>query len=280
MRFPRTLGPAVALTGAVGVLAGCAYEPSGPYMSAPGVWAPSSQAPTVYMYEDAPLVQPEAVFIDVAPPPLLVEVRTPRPSFDAVWIGGYWGWQSRWVWRSGRWAPPPRPGYVWTHPYYENRGGGTVFVPGFWRGPNVGFVPPAPRAPRVTVRDPVVPPAPAGRPVWRGDRANDRDNTGVSEAPAPHPGRRWGAGIFRRGEPQPQTQPQPRPPVAPSDVRGTRGPAFHPRPAAAPSPGAQPAPQGMTAGGEDPRRAPVADRRERDPDRRHPGWGGRKKENE
>lgn len=98
----------------------------------------------VSVYVDPPLVQPAPIAVEFAPPPMLVQVPPPPPFAEAVWIGGYWGWQGRWVWCSGRWASPPQPGYVWNHPYYENRDGAVVFVAGFWRAPRVDFVPPPP----------------------------------------------------------------------------------------------------------------------------------------
>ena len=115
---------------------------------APSTWAPlpppPPPAPVVSVYVEPPLVQPEPVFVDVAPPPMLVEIPPPQPYPGAVWTGGYWGWQGRWVWCAGRWSAPPRPDYVWVHPYYEHRDGAVVFVSGYWAAHGVGFVPPPP----------------------------------------------------------------------------------------------------------------------------------------
>jgi hypothetical protein len=33
-------------------------------------------------------------------------------------------------------------GYGWTHPYYENRDGVVVFIPGYWRAPGAVFIAP------------------------------------------------------------------------------------------------------------------------------------------
>lgn len=42
----------------------------------------------------------------------------PGPGF--VWTDGYYDWVGGgWVWRSGRWARPPRRGYVWERPTYR-----------------------------------------------------------------------------------------------------------------------------------------------------------------
>ncbi len=145
---------AAATTAAVTVsalLAGCAAPRHTSVQAdvrvAPG-WTPlpppPPPAPVVSVYVEPPLVQPEPVLIDVAPPPMLVEVPPPQPFPGAVWTGGYWGWQGRWVWCAGRWSPPPRPDYVWVQPYYEHRDGAVVFVSGFWAAHGVAFVPPPP----------------------------------------------------------------------------------------------------------------------------------------
>ena len=278
MRPQRTLVGPLALTAVVGLLGGCAYAPpDDPYIPAPPMWGSSPSTQVIRVYEEPPLVQPATVFIDVAPPPMMAEVRPMRPSYDAVWIGGYWGWQSRWVWVRGRWAPPPRPGYVWTNPYYENRGGGVVFVPGFWRGPGAVFAPP-PHHPRT----------PPGPPHGQGGR---RATTGpewsrpvaplpvtpvpgpaVAPPPAPaearppnegrrpgSPPRRWGgpAEVGGRGEQAGQ----------PSRVMVPRAErADPPRQPAANRP-------------ESPRREADGDHRgDRRSDRRPGGWGGRKKD--
>ena len=106
-------------------------------------YAPSNE-PVVSVYVDPPLVQPEPIAVQWAPPPMLVEVPPSQPYAEAVWTGGYWAWEGRWFWSAGRWAPPPRPDYGWVQPYYEHRGDVVVFVPGFWCAPQVRFVPPPP----------------------------------------------------------------------------------------------------------------------------------------
>ena len=114
-------------------------------MNAPApVWTPPPPRPAISVYIEPPMVQPDAVLVDVAPPPMLVEAPPPPPMPEAVWVGGYWGWQGRWVWCAGRWLPPPQPGYHWTQPYYEHRDGAVVYVAGHWAAAGVGFIPPAP----------------------------------------------------------------------------------------------------------------------------------------
>jgi hypothetical protein len=69
-----------------------------------------------------------------APPPApYYEVRPALPYLGAVWISGYWGWNSgRHHWVPGRWDRP-RQGYNWRpHAWYPQgnrwalRGGGWV----------------------------------------------------------------------------------------------------------------------------------------------------------
>lgn len=54
------------------------------------------------------------VYAPMAPPALRAEIIPIAPSPAYMWIGGSWGWSgSRYDWRPGRWAMPPRPGYGW-----------------------------------------------------------------------------------------------------------------------------------------------------------------------
>ena len=92
---------------------------------------------------DPPLEQPAPIAVDWAPPPMLVEDVSPQPYPDAVWTGGYWGWQGRWVWCAGRWSRPPRHNYRWHEPYYEHRADKVVYVPAYWSPPERHFVAPA-----------------------------------------------------------------------------------------------------------------------------------------
>lgn len=166
MRLERAFGGMLGLAVVV-LLAGCAYEPPNPYppVADVGVWG---RAPGGYVVENAPLEQPDALFIDTGPPPLVAEIIPPRPYGHMVWVPGYWGWQSRWVWAPGRWLPPPRPGYVWMNPYYEQRSGFVVFVSGFWCPPHAMFAPPPPYLRRPVRSAGGLPPlGPPGRPVPR-----------------------------------------------------------------------------------------------------------------
>ena len=117
-------------------------EPQQVTGAAQAVYNPPAPQPVVSAYVDPPIDQPPPVEVSWAPPPMLVETPPPPPDPYYTWIGGYWTWEGNWIWAHGRWAPPPRPGYLWHNPYYEHRHGGVVFINGFWGAPGVSFVAP------------------------------------------------------------------------------------------------------------------------------------------
>jgi len=112
------------------------------YEPAPIAYEPPPPPPVVSVYVEPPIDEPPPILVPWAPPPMLVEEPPPPPFYGAVWIGGFWVWHGTWVWDHGRWAEPPRPSYVWVHPYYENRGGTVIFITGHWGAIGVVFVPP------------------------------------------------------------------------------------------------------------------------------------------
>jgi hypothetical protein len=120
------------------------YQQPAPEYPQPSPSYTQDDDPVVSVYVDPPIDQPEPIAVQWAPPPMLVEVPPPQPYAEAFWTGGYWAWEGRWFWSAGRWAPPPRPRYVWVQPYYEHRADVVVFVPGFWCAPERHFIPPAP----------------------------------------------------------------------------------------------------------------------------------------
>ena len=93
-------------------------------------------------YRQGYVVQPAAAPIqqegvdlaeaDVAPPAPYAEVIPVAPFADAVWIGGYWGWQGgRHVWIGGRWDHG-RVGYRWQPHTWVAIGGRWHVRGGFW----------------------------------------------------------------------------------------------------------------------------------------------------
>ena len=77
---------------------------------------------------------PIEVVVVKLPPPLRVEVVSPRPSVKHVWVPGYWTWESNgYVWLPGAWMPPPEPAAVWVAPRLETRSGVSIYISGYWR---------------------------------------------------------------------------------------------------------------------------------------------------
>jgi hypothetical protein len=70
------------------------------------------------------------------PPPFLpTEVIPSRPDPVAVWVGGYWVFNSNrhYEWVPGRWEIPPPQYRVFVTPHWERRGEGFVYIRGYWR---------------------------------------------------------------------------------------------------------------------------------------------------
>lgn len=147
------------------LVGGCVVEAPPPAVVRPVVVQPAVPPPAIVsVYEEPPLVEPAPIAVGWAPPPMLVEVPPPAPFPYSVWVGGYWVWQGNWVWAHGHWMEPPRPSYVWVHPYYEHRGGQVIFISGYWSAPGVAFVPPSPGL-RLVVEAPAVGVIPGPRPI-------------------------------------------------------------------------------------------------------------------
>jgi hypothetical protein len=100
--------------GALVLLSGCATSQH------PGEPKPGSNVGRELMVADAP------------PPPVVEEV-TVSPGAGYVWIAGEWNWQGHWVWESGHWARPPRPGMTWVPNKFVYRRGKPVFIQGGWK---------------------------------------------------------------------------------------------------------------------------------------------------
>lgn len=75
------------------------------------------------------------VYVTVAPPVPIVEVRTVAPSPTHVWIGGYHRWDGgAYVWVPGHWVVPPRPHVAWVAGHWaHHRVHGYYWVEGHWR---------------------------------------------------------------------------------------------------------------------------------------------------
>lgn len=190
------------------------------------------------VYIDPPLQAPQVVILNWAPPPPLSEVPPPKPYYGATWIGGYWVWQSRWVWALGRWASPPSPRHNWVPPRYEAHQGRLRFQPGYWQGPAMPTVIPlAPPPPQPTLIEPPRPRPPGWEERREERRPDRRDERRDDEQPNPRDGR------DRRDDRDGRTDLRPRPTTLPSPVMPTTSAPTQLTPSGNPATGS-PRPQG------------------------------------
>jgi hypothetical protein len=75
------------------------------------------------------------VYVRIAPPAPIVEVRAAAPSPRHVWIAGYHRWDGNaYVWVPGRWDLPPAHVSVWVAGHWaQHTGHGWYWVEGHWR---------------------------------------------------------------------------------------------------------------------------------------------------
>jgi hypothetical protein len=153
-RADGSMMPSLALLaacGAIGLLAGCASEPSSVVVSTPPPPPPAvtpgmtvtSPAPAVTS-RSVPVQQSTAVtvpspvggssiVVTQQPPVAQSETPTPRPSSSHTWVPGYWTWSSnQYQWMAGHWEVPPRAGAVWVPPRWQPEGTGYRFYEGYW----------------------------------------------------------------------------------------------------------------------------------------------------
>ncbi len=156
VRSDVTRMPSIArlltLCGAVGLIAGCASEPSSHVVSAPPPPPPTIPAATVYS-TPAPIqatvpvavqtptgvamvqtpVGASSVVVMQAPPSAQQEVPSARPSASHAWVPGYWTWRNnQYQWMAGRWDVPPRTGGAWIPPRWQQEGTSWRFYEGYW----------------------------------------------------------------------------------------------------------------------------------------------------
>lgn len=88
-----------------------------------GVW----RVPESDLQQDLTTQAPEV------PPVAKVEIRTAPPIARAVWVSGFWQWDSRaWVWVGGSWQLPPNSRAQWRPTSWSPRGAVHVLIPGAW----------------------------------------------------------------------------------------------------------------------------------------------------
>ncbi len=93
-----------------------------------------AQPPVVQQPQQAVVQQPpQQVIVQSAPPAPIVETIPAAPSVEFVWTPGYWAWNGRWVWVSGRYVRPPRPHAVWVQGHWTRHGHAYHWEGGHWR---------------------------------------------------------------------------------------------------------------------------------------------------
>ena len=74
------------------------------------------------------------VYVKIAPPAPIAEVRVVAPGPRHVWVAGFHRWDGRaYIWVPGRWVLPPRAGVVWVPGHWKHGPHGWHWVEGHWR---------------------------------------------------------------------------------------------------------------------------------------------------
>ncbi len=82
---------------------------------------------------DSDRTENRTIVAPMAPPPLVVEARSPSPTAIAVWADGYWAWNATtYVWIAGSWRVPPQSGLRWRRADWIREGVRVRFNPGGW----------------------------------------------------------------------------------------------------------------------------------------------------
>jgi WXXGXW repeat (2 copies) len=80
------------------------------------------------------VVAPKRVYVRVAPPRSIIEVRGVALSRRHVWAGGYHRWSgTAYAWVPGHWVLAPRPAAVWVPGHWRHASGGWYWVEGHWK---------------------------------------------------------------------------------------------------------------------------------------------------
>ena len=90
-----------------------------------------------------------------------------KPEGDALWIPGYWQWDSErsdFIWISGIWRVPP-PGCSWVPGYWTAVDEGWTWTPGFWMSSEADEVTYLPQPPKSLEIGPSSP-APSADYIW------------------------------------------------------------------------------------------------------------------
>ena len=133
MKFSTTnyLGTSATVL-AMLALSGCVIVPARPYTVVQSV--PQAQPQVVYNTYPVYTQPPDGavVYNNAPPPPAQVEVIPALPFYGAVFINGFWGWNSgRHHWVPGHYVRPV-PGHRFVPQRWDNQGGRWALRGGFW----------------------------------------------------------------------------------------------------------------------------------------------------
>lgn len=74
------------------------------------------------------------VYVSVAPPAPIAEVRVVAPGPGYVWVGGFHRWDGKaYAWVPGRWALPPHGHAAWVAGHWKHHAHGWYWVDGHWK---------------------------------------------------------------------------------------------------------------------------------------------------
>ena len=74
------------------------------------------------------------VYVSIAPPAPIAEVRVVAPGPGYVWVGGFHRWDGRaYAWVPGRWALPPHGHAAWVAGHWKHHAHGWYWVDGHWK---------------------------------------------------------------------------------------------------------------------------------------------------
>lgn len=75
------------------------------------------------------------VYVKIAPPAPIAEVKVVAPGPGYVWVGGYHRWNgTAYAWVPGRWALPPHGHKVWVAGHWKHHhANGYYWVDGHWK---------------------------------------------------------------------------------------------------------------------------------------------------
>ena len=117
-------GASGALVGAIaGAILGGAIGNEGDHREAAMQEMRNERPPTVIVAEPPPA------------PAKPSEIIPRRPAAEAIWVGGYWVFNSngRYEWAPGRWEIPPSGCTAFIPPHWARQGNGYVYMSGYWK---------------------------------------------------------------------------------------------------------------------------------------------------